>query len=79
MQGCVGVIGCDNVAVMFTPEKLAALSVLTATGVIAAMIRLRDTIIAATVVPGTAKEHIRLGWLKLRGMREYQGRHRVRP
>jgi hypothetical protein len=56
--------------------KLSAAAAIAAVAVLAAMWLCKDAIVATITAPKRGKELGRLGWLKMRGMSDYVGRHR---
>jgi len=62
---------------MIEGDKLSAAATICAVGMLVAVWLCRDTIIAVLTAPKRGKEHTRLRWLKMRGMEDYVGRHRV--
>lgn len=57
--------------------QLGSAALMVATGVLVAMYLMKDAILATVALPSSAKERLRLGYLKLRGLEEYAGRHRA--
>ena len=66
-----------RVTVMIEQEKLGYASIATAAAVLVAMWTCKDIIMAALSAPSRSKAWTRARWLRLRGLEEYVGLHRL--